>query len=166
MLTLIIPRGSPQQCARGSFTGLGRLRTGKSRAGRVPCERCPETFFVGRQIFCFYLFIKYLLGNYSTPNTELTNWLGGEEGRGKWNGAPWPLAGPLGQPSLCNGRSMPSACQAWECRDEQHSIYINQAADNLADVRHANNSLLATSTVTTYAENKQKVSVVPPCDLV
>ena len=87
VLTLIIPRGSPQQCARGSFTGLGRVRTGKSRAGRVPCERCPETFLVSRQIFCFYLFIKYLLGNYSTPNTELTNWLGGEEGRGKCNGA-------------------------------------------------------------------------------
>ena len=25
--------------------------------------------------------------------------------------------------------------EPWECRDEQHSIYIKQAADNLADVR-------------------------------
>lgn len=47
---------------------------------------------MGRQIFCFHLFTKYLLGSYSTPNTELTDWLGGEEGRSKWNDATLALS--------------------------------------------------------------------------
>lgn len=136
MLTLIIPRGSPQQCARGSFTALGQVRTGKNRAGRVPCECCPETFLVGRQIFCFHLFIKYLLGSYSTPNTELTDWLGGEEGRSKWNGATLALSRtPRAAFIVQLGGVCPVHARPWECRDEQHSIYIKQAADNLADVR-------------------------------
>lgn len=166
MLTLIIPRGSPQQCARGSFTGLGQVRTGKSRAGRVPMNVVLRPSLSAGKYFAF-IYSSNICWATTLHQTQslLTGW-GEKKGGASGMVPPWPLAGPLGQPSLCNGRSMPGACQAWECRDEQHSIYINQAADNLADVRHANNSLLATSTVTTYAENKQKVSVVPPCDLV
>lgn len=54
---------------------------------------------------------------------------------------------------------MPGACRPWECRDEQHSVYINQAAGSLADVKHASSSLIAINTVPAHAENKRKVSV-------
>lgn len=74
-----------------------------------------------------------MLGSYSTPNTELTDWLRGEEGRSKWNGATLALSRtPRAAFTVQMGGVCPVHARPWGCRDG-HSLYINQAADSLAD---------------------------------